>query len=66
MAGEFGSYCRKDRFAVGSRPPLAKITAKYGITSAPTTGIAVSQPRWLTNIRMAAAKQTVLMPIMIR
>ena len=66
MAGELGSYCRKDRLDVGSRPPLAKITAKYGMTSAPATGIAVSHPRWLTNIRMAAAKQTVLMPIMMR
>ena len=56
----------KARLDVGSRPPLAKITAKYGMTSAPTTGIAVSQPRWFTNMRMAAAKQTVLMPIMIR
>src|SRR6266481_1823310 len=66
MAGEFGSYCRKARFEVGSRPPFAKTTAKYGITSAPTTGIAVSQPRWFTNMRRAVTKQAVLMPIMIR
>jgi hypothetical protein len=66
MAGEFGSYCRKARFEVGSRPPFAKMTAKYGITSAPTAGIAVSQPRWFTNMRMAAMKQAVLIPIMMR
>src|SRR5215468_2984770 len=50
----------------GSRPPLAKITAKYGMKSAPTAGMPASHPRWLTNMRIAAMKQRVRMPIMIR
>ena len=50
----------------GSRPPFAKITAKYGMAIAPTAGIAVSHPRWLMNMTIATAKQTVRMAIMSR
>ena len=50
----------------GSRPPLANTTAKYGMAIAPTRGIAVSQPRWLTNSTTAIMKQAARMPIMIR
>ena len=50
----------------GSRPPLAKMTAKYGMAIAPTAGMAVNHPAWLTNKMTATAKQTVRMAIMSR
>src|SRR5579864_8258867 len=45
VVGRFGWYSMKPRVLSGSRPPLANTTAKYGMTMAPTAGMAVSQPR---------------------
>jgi len=59
-------YSMNPRTLSGSRPPLAKTTAKYGMTIAPTAGIAVSHPAWLMNITTAITKQTVRMAIMSR
>ena len=50
----------------GSRPPLAKMTAMYGMKIAPTAGMSTSHRRWLTNMMTATAKHSVLMAIMIR
>src|SRR5260370_6058498 len=66
VAGRLGWYSMKPRVLLGSRPPLAKTTAQYGMTLAPTAGMTGTQPRGLTNITTANTEPTAPLPLISR